>query len=192
MKWLVSLALIVAVLTPTAIAQNKEDAAELKRAPAAEVREFEQSAFCRKYGCFLKAIEPMGPVWFYNYRVFPPNAVAETQWYGMQIGMRLSAENGSREYPYMIVRWFPIRSTPANEFAAINDLVREITSDAQFDASKFIGSFTQRLDFTRPSRKDEMDLVRGPSARVGSRNLKLDFTRGTDSCRYPQLTLMIE
>ncbi len=185
---------VAIIFSCTAVAQNSEKVVEHPRAPMG-VEDFEQSAFCHKYECFLKAVEPMhfrdNWYYFYNYRVFPANADPEKQMYKMQIGMTVTAE-GTRSYPYMIVRWFPLQSAPVSEFAVISDLVREITGDSNFDATNFIGRFTQHLDFKRRPAGEAEGEHRGPFAKFGSRHLKLSFTRGADKCRYPQLTLMVE
>jgi hypothetical protein len=175
----------------SALAQDAENRREVPRLPAAGVQEFEHSAFCRKYDCVLDAIEPLRLhselfEWFYNYRVFSENPEPETHQYQMQIGMRLALD-GSRADPYMIVRWFPIQSAPEKEFPIIHELIREITGDSKFDAAMFLAKYARSLNFQRGPVFEQ-----GPHASVGAHGLELDFTRGADKYRYPQLTLMIE
>jgi hypothetical protein len=180
---------VAILLSCTAIAQNNEKSAELPHAPVG-VQEFEHSAFCRKYECFLRTIEPTrfrgDWYYFYNYGVFPANADPEKHRYEMQIGMTLT-EDGSRSLPYMLVRWFPIQSAPEKEFPIVRELVREVTRDSKFDAATVLARYSKSLNFQRGP-----DYEQGPYAVVGGHGLKLSFTRGTDKCRYPQLTLMIE
>lgn len=186
-------ALVTVLMTIALIPWNSFARAQIHkeppRVPASGVREFEQSTFCHRYECLLDSIEPLriqGVIedWFYNYRVFPRQ---DGSGYAMQIGMRLGADGG-RTSPYLLIRWFPMRSLPVKEFKIAGDLIREVTGSS-LDAGKFLVEYGQTLNLQHGNH-DEVET--GPEVNAGSRKLKLSFTRGANQCRYPQMSVVID
>jgi hypothetical protein len=186
-------ALVTVLMTTALIPWNSFARAQIHkgppRVPASGVREFERSAFCHRYECLLDSIEPLRihgfiEEWFYNYRVYPRQG---DYGYAMQIGMRLG-EDGERTSPYLLIRWFPMRSLPVKEFKIAGDLIREVTGSKNLDAATLLTEFGQSLNLKQGNVEET-----GPQVDVGSRKLKLSFSRGTKNrCRYPQMTVLIE
>lgn len=121
--------------------------------PAQKIPEFEDSAFCKKYHCRLDApvyvVGPDGKVdsWHYTYRLEGNDL--------MNVDFSLST-NGERREPYVAVYWRPLKLmaaegptasattgtvssvAPEKEIASVSDMVDEILSSDEFDASLYV------------------------------------------------------
>ena len=182
-KWALWIALSLLLASSTAQAQIPETPAEIP----AGVMEFENSPFCRNQVCLLESIEPLrfrGVIecWFYNYLHYRNESHPPTQF-----GIRLSNE-GNRDSPYMILRWFPVTKIDDIDFAAMNDYLVDI-----------VGEPAQRvIPFVRDFAKTQLrNKKRKPGSVSSSREIKIEdfrfsctYTRGKPP-RYPQFTLMV-
>ena len=177
------IALSLLLACSTAQAQIPETPSEI---PAGVV-EFENSPFCRNHVCLLDSIEPLrfrGVIecWFYNYWHYRDESHPPTQF-----GIRLSNE-GNRDSPYMILRWFPVIKIDDIDFAAMNDYLVDIVGETARRVIPFVRDFAK----TQLGNKR-----RKPGSVSSSREIKISdfrfsctYTRGK-SPRYPQFTLMV-
>jgi hypothetical protein len=159
-----------------------------KPQPPAGVARFESSRFCGEFKCVLDSVEPLayqGKIeeYFYDYRA----SFADGTPHSARFGLRL-APDGRPGSPYLIVRWFPVKKLTDRDFAGINALSAEITGAAGFDASAFVLDFAKGLNL----KAEGPETQSSPPAVAGKFRLTCSFTRGKDSMRYPQLTLLFD
>lgn len=148
--------------------------------PPRVVKQFESSAFCRKYHCVLSGpIEPLrmhGTIreYFYNYRAHLPDGTLHPAQFGLRV-----TTSGYRGDPYLIVRWVPVHEFSAKDVVGINELVSEITGHPDFDAAAFV----LRHEHERSAQEKPGDSDPVP---VGAYNVSCTYSRGQ------QVTLLIE
>ena len=120
-----------------------------EKPPAQRISEFEDSAFCKKYHCWLdETFKSTGQKdrWFYFYRLEGNNL--------MFVQLSVSA-NGERQEPYVAVYWRPVKqaetvsstatatthttinAVPEKEIAPVRDLANELVGSDEFDASTY-------------------------------------------------------
>jgi hypothetical protein len=181
--WALLVALSILFTSSMSQGQILETPAEIP----AGIREFENSSFCENHVCRLESIEPLrfrGTIecWFYNYLHYRETSNPPTQF-----GIRLSNE-GNRDSPYMILRWFPVTKIDDIDFAAMNNYLLDI-----------IGKQAQRvIPFVRDYAKTQLSIKkRKPGLVSSSREMKIEnftfsctYTPGKPP-RYPQFTLIV-
>ncbi len=164
--------------------------AQIPEAPAeipASVMEFENSPFFKNHECTLEKIEPLryrGAIecWFYNYVHYRNESSPPTQF-----GMRLT-NDGNRDSPYMILRWFPVTKIDDIDFAIIKDYLSDIIGKPAQRVIPFIRDFA-KARLSNKNRKQGA-VTNSPEMKIENLSFSCTYTQGTPP-RYPQLTLIV-
>lgn len=153
------------------------------------VAEFENSNFFKSRDIQLDSIEPLrikGEIesWFYNYIDMSEsntNPVA-------QYGVRLKSDS-SRDEPFIIVRWFPVRNIDRINFKALDDLFQGYLGIPKEKTISRIKDFA-RKEMARKN-KSEKYVPSSPEWQSGEFTIYCTYTYGKTP-RYPQFTVIIK
>jgi hypothetical protein len=182
---LLTLAAIICFTCPN-IAYSQTNS-EMSQIPSG-VFEFEQSNFFTTRKCLLDSIEPLrfrGEIeaWFYNYICFRGTAKTSTQ-----IGIRL-LDNGERDSPYVIFRWYPSPSIQSINFNEAGDYYKEFADSLPEQLIDNVKSFAKSC-FTRYKSDKNYRSTSDEWFFAGFKSF-CTFGRRGDAAHQPQFTWLV-
>jgi hypothetical protein len=180
-------ALLVALSILFAPSMSPAQILEIPLEIPAGVMEFEDSSFCSNHSCLLESIEPLrfrGAIecWFYNYLHYRNKSHPPTQF-----GIRLSNE-GNRDAPHMILRWFPVTRFDDIDFAAMNDYLLDLVGESAQRVIPFAREYAKTQLSTKKKKLGSVSNSR--KMKVGNYSFSCTYTQGKPP-RYPQFTLVV-
>jgi hypothetical protein len=153
------------------------------------IAEFENSTFFKGRDIYLDSIEPLrikGEIesWLYNYITTRESGANPAAQYGVRLKSDLS-----RDEPFIIVRWFPVRSIDRINFKPLDDLFKEYLGIATGQTISGIKEFARKE--MAHKNKSEKYVPTSPEWQSGEFTIYCTYTYG-NAPRYPQLTVIIK